>query len=167
VKYGQARQTAPLGSGSGLYDCPQRHEQCDQEHPGERRKRCHDEQRAPARQAPFYVRSRSQSSAPLLSGIKTRHRRLACELMSHWLPQNSVNPRSFLNSKISIHRTDFHLYMPNWLKYVQISEVSDMPCGWIELYFRTRSERIACMRRFRGGLPIFAAIHDKITRHLF
>ena len=70
--------------------------------------------------------------------------------MSHWLPENSVNLKSFLNSKILIHRIDCHLYMSNWLKYVQISEVTHRLCGWIELSFRTRSGRIACMRRSRG-----------------
>jgi hypothetical protein len=57
---GEARQTAaPLGSGSGLYDRPQRHKQSDQNQPGERRQHSYDEQRTPAREARFRVRGQA------------------------------------------------------------------------------------------------------------
>ena len=70
----QATQTVPARpGGSGLYYRPQRHEQCNQDRPGEHRKRCYDKQRASAREAPFRIGGQSQSPTVLVGLMKNRH----------------------------------------------------------------------------------------------
>ena len=70
----QATQTVPARpGGSGLYYRPQRHEQCNQDCPGEQRKSCYDEQRAPAREAPICVRGQSRSLTLSVSVMENSH----------------------------------------------------------------------------------------------
>jgi len=76
--------------------------------------------------------------------------------MSHWLPENSVNPKSFLNITILSTGLTSICNAPTIWYTLKFLKLLTGPCGWIELSFPNTQRPNRVHAQFRGAFRYLA-----------